>query len=1198
VIFKEKKDIVKKGVCMKLRKKIKRYISFIVVIMIFIQPFFLQSQLIAAQRHYQDSLEENVNSLHENQVSQKSEYFDPKFYIDITPEKLDGLNLKELLRIIIEYAYETNTLHKLPQGLINCCKALENEESTLYMPDLVDALPIVIALLTNPSIHSKLSRAPRLDAHGTDNAVVGPVVNCDLDKVVQLLNKLFKTINECCAELEFDFNGVFTVLSHLVATATCDLSLAFSIINTNFDNTFTELSDIKNSLTACCDQLEFDFDGTFSILVDLATTITCDFISVFSVINANFDGTFTVLNDIKDTLTLCCGNLQFNFDGTFTVLENVMLTATCDLTSIFSVLNTSFNGTFTELTDIKDTLTTCCNNLQFNFDGTFTVFENVVLTATCDFTSVFTAVNASFDGTFTALQDIKNTLTTCCTALESNFDATFTVLAHLTNFVESVTCDFTSVFSVLVTNFNGTFSILQDIKDTLTTCCITLESGFEGTFTELANLETTVTCNLAPLFIVLTANFNGTFTVLEDIKDTLTICCAQLESDFDSTFSVISNLVVTATCDFTALSTGITDIKNSLTTCCAELEFDFDSTFTALENVVATATCDFTPIFTILSDIKNTLTICFNFNNTFTTIIDIKNSLTACCAELEFGFDGTFTALANLSRALCDVNNAFTIATDIKNTLTLCCAELESNFEGTFTALANIHTTAIVDLASVFTIVNDIKNTLTMCCTEIQQDFDGTFSSLAKIKASSVRDISGTFSVLGVLTADICNPKVIRQRDFGVGGATPLTISTPGVYIFGENITFSPAGASQAIIITTSAVIVDLGCFILNQGNSTAGVDAIRVNSNLSDVTIKNGTITNFTRAGISVQDNSVRTMIQNVTCVLCAVRGIELLSVIGNSTQDAEIDHCTVNACAQGVTGDFGILLQRGSRCKISYCDVVDCGSAANTLSAIRLDTCDQTNLNIINVFENSATTLVGIQLLGSTRSSFKKCIIRSNAATTNLTGFGFAGATNRFNMFNDCQIVRNTTGATFIGVNLPANTNNNIFVNCNISWNTGLSSAGFSLTGGAATNNQNSFIECVISANSSTTGNCVGFAINGSDADTILNSVLAYNTSSGALAIGINFSGAGGSFWTVKDSLIARNIGINAASSFGVLLGAGTNDFITGNFGYGNGGVGALPANQFSGVANTSVNTPPSPATDFMNSSGRQWDNAAIAV
>jgi hypothetical protein len=1122
---------------MKIGKKLKK--NIVIAFMVFTQQLFLQSQLIPSLREQAQQIhkEESKNSLCYKSIDSKANY-----YKDIAPEKLEGLDLKEVFRMVIEYTYETNRFHELPQGLINCCKALENDATSLYMPDLMEALPMVIEKMGDPALQQIWLRAPRIDSPGNDGTFVGPVLNCNFNQAVQLLNKLLKNINACCGQLKFDFNGVFTALSSLIASATCDFTTVFSLLNTSFSGTFTELNDINNTLTTCCAALELDFNGTFSVLSNLVTTATCDFTVVFSILNTNFSGTFTELNDIKNTLTTCCGALEFNFDGTFTVIADLIANATCDFTSVFSIIITNFNGTFS------------------------------------------------------VLDDIKNSLTTCCAALESDFDGTFTVISSL---MATASCDFTVAFSIITTNFNGTFSVLDDIKDSLILCCTTLQSDFDGTFTVLTSLETATTCNFMPLVTAITTNFNGTFSAFEDIKSTLTACCATSEANFNGTFTVLANLVITATCDFTPVFTVLRDIKDTLTICCSQTEFDFNGAFTAFSHIVATVTCDFTPLFTALNDIKSTLTTCCNnFNGTFTVLNDIKNTLTTCCTQLEFDSGGTFTVIARLSSALCDVKQVFTIVNDIKNTLTICCAQLEFDFDGTFTALAHLTITGtFVDLASVFTLSNDIKNTLTICCAQIQNDFDGTFTVFADIK-NRVLNFNTTFTVLDVLTAAICDPTVISQSNFGPGGTTPLIISAPGVYIFGENITFNPAAASQAIVITTSAVVLDLKCFTLQQGNSTAGVDAIRINSNLADVTVKNGIITNFTRAGITVQNNNLRTMIQNVTCLTCAVRGIELLSTVGNLIQDAEIDHCTINACAQGATGDFGILLQQGNRCKISYCDVINCGSLAHNFVPIRLDTCTLTSLNSINIINNSGVAVVAIQLAAPNRLSFENCVISSNSATANFTGVGNAGASNAFNMFKDCQIVRNSSGATFVGVNLPANSNNNMFINCNISWNNGQSVLVVPLAGGAAGNNQNSFINCILSANSSTTGSCIVFSINGSDAGFILNTEISYNTSTSSSAVGISFAGSGGNFWTIKQAQIISNTGSSPATSFGILDAAGANNFFAGNYGFANGGIGALPANQLNGVPAGSKVTPTAPATSDMVMVTQAFANANIAA
>jgi hypothetical protein len=1196
---------------MKLGKKIKRYSALVLAIILFVQPLFLQFQLIASQSYYEDqfSQEENcittINNRQEDYLLEKmAKGSDPISYITVTPDQLGGLNLKELFRLVVEYAYETNTFYQLSQGFINCCKALENDEPLLYVPDLAEALPFVIKAMTDPMMHAQLSRAARPDAPGSDNAIVGPLLGCDLNEVVQLLNKLLKTINECCAALEFDFSGVFTAISSLIASATCNVTATFSAVNANFSGTFTALNDLQNTLTTCCSELEFDFSGVFTALATLVASSTCDFNSIFTFIGVNFEGTFTELNDIQNTLTECCLQSAIDFSGIFTALAHLVADATCDFSEALTIFNNvaNFQGTFTELDDIKNTLTTCCLQSSIDFSGIFTALSHLEVTATCDFSVVVTAFNADFSGVFTALTDVQNSLTECCAQLQLDFDGTFSVIANL---ITSATCDLVEVFTLFV-SFDGTFTELNDIQNTLTTCCAQVQLDFDGTFSVLANLIASTTCDFVSVMTALNSSFEGTFTALNDIQATLTTCCAELELDFAGTFSVLSHLVATTTCDFSSIFTALNDIKTTLTNCCAELEFDFAGTFSSISNIVIIASCDFTPLFTVVDDIKNTLTTCCdNFNDTFTILNDIKNTLTACCETSEFSFDGTFSVLAHFSTPTCNLTSIFTAINSLNTTLTTCCAALEFDFDGTFTTLAHLKATA-TDLTSIFTVLADIKNTLTICCAQTAQNFNGTFTMLANINTLTSNFIQSftvlrqTFTVIDVLTAAICDPTVIRQSNFGVGGSTPFIITNSGVYIFGEDITFNPAASTPAIIITTSAVTLDLQCFSLEQGNALANVNGIQINSGLTDVTIKNGSVVNFTRAGITALASTRRINIQNITCLLCGVRGIELLGTVGNLIQDAEINHCTINGCCQGISGDFAFVAQQARRCKLLNFNIKNCGSVAHTLSAIRLDTCSQVEVTTVTIFNNTATTLIGIQLLAPTRSSLLNCIVRANNASADLTGIDISGAANTFNTFKEYKILNNTAGVNFIGVNLTANTSANTFENGNISWNNGISASGFNLSGGGANNNRNIFKDNMVSANSATTGNCIGFVVNGSDNGIIMRSIISDNTSVSAQAIGISFPApSGGNNWEFQENQIIRNTGVNAASSFGfsVLVGV-SNLFILANFGFENGGVGALPGNQLNGVSAGSSITPAAPATSNMNALIEGFRNAAIAA
>jgi hypothetical protein len=89
-----------------------------------------------------------------------------------------------------------------------------------------------------------------------------------------------------------------------------------TLIVTDFAATWTILADLKNSQTTCCAlttsllnqlltttvSLAVDLSGVFTAIADLKNTVTIDFIF-----------TWTQLTDIKDTLTTCCKNIQANF---------------------------------------------------------------------------------------------------------------------------------------------------------------------------------------------------------------------------------------------------------------------------------------------------------------------------------------------------------------------------------------------------------------------------------------------------------------------------------------------------------------------------------------------------------------------------------------------------------------------------------------------------------------------------------------------------------------------------------------------------------------------------------------------------------------------------------------------------------------------------------------------------------------------
>jgi hypothetical protein len=78
--------------------------------------------------------------------------------------------------------------------------------------------------------------------------------------------------------------------------------------------------------------------------------------------------------------------------------------------------------------------------------------------------------------------------------------------------------------------------------------------------------------------------------------------------------------------------------------------------------------------------------------------------------------------------------------------------------------------------------------------------------------------------------------------------SVPNTINASGTYTLSANLTYS--GASPAITINASNVTIDFAGHVLTSTNGTTGTKGVILPStigNQSNVTIKNGTITNFT---------------------------------------------------------------------------------------------------------------------------------------------------------------------------------------------------------------------------------------------------------------------------------------------------------------------------------------------------------------
>ncbi len=281
-------------------------------------------------------------------------------------------------------------------------------------------------------------------------------------------------------------------------------------------------------------------------------------------------------------------------------------------------------------------------------------------------------------------------------------------------------------------------------------------------------------------------------------------------------------------------------------------------------------------------------------------------------------------------------------------------------------------------------IVIDIDTTLTTFCAQTDVNFEGTFTTIAYIES--------------LLKAEGCAARFIGQADVGTAG---FTITSSGVYKLSQNIIFNPVGSTAAITINADNVLLDLQCFTITQGNTTANVDGIAINANLSSIMIHNGKIKKFTRDGIRVASGVTNVAYANITIQNC-LYGIFCLGTNISPTEDMQALELDL------LNNSTGISLTFVNRTAISEC-----------------------------VFFGNAHA--GIELITSFSNNIDSCSIEETGAA-NGSAFGVSMINGGNNRVQNCYIDGVSTNDTFsgnsaVGILLGATENDDLILNNQIS-------------------------------------------------------------------------------------------------------------------------------------------------------------------
>ncbi|MGE0009168.1 MAG: hypothetical protein AB7S89_00005, partial [Candidatus Babeliales bacterium] len=370
-------------------------------------------------------------------------------------------------------------------------------------------------------------------------------------------------ILDCCDDLADDIFDTQTII-----IACCKQT------QSNFEFTWSLIENLNISFTACCADLQETLSDGFGSLgdkVDRCCKIT----------QSNFKHTFSLLNDLNNTLTTCCAQTQSNFEFTWSLIERICTGSgafCCD--EILNTLSRDFAITWSLIDDLNTTLTTCCQQTQSNFEFTWSLIQHmctgsgiifccdeILSTLSRDFNITWSKIDAccnstesNFDRTFSLIIDLNKTLTTCCAQTQSNFEFTWSLIENICSGSGAFCCD--EILNTLSRDFVITWSLIGDLNTTLTTCCAQTQSNFEFTWSLIQHMCTgsgIIFC-CDEILSTLSRDFNITWSKID-------ACCQSTESNFEFTFSLII------------------DLNNTLTTCCAQTQSNFEFTWSLIENL-------------------------------------------------------------------------------------------------------------------------------------------------------------------------------------------------------------------------------------------------------------------------------------------------------------------------------------------------------------------------------------------------------------------------------------------------------------------------------------------------------------------------------------------------------------------------------------------------------------------------------------
>jgi hypothetical protein len=384
--------------------------------------------------------------------------------------------------------------------------------------------------------------------------------------------------------------------------------------------------------------------------------------------------------------------------------------------------------------------------------------------------------------------------------------------------------------------------------------------------------------------------------------------------------------------------------------------------------------------------------------------------------------------------------------------------------------------------------------------------------------------------------------------------AVELTISAPGIYTLEYDL-FVPAPAPDTIIVINSSnVTLDLGGRRIALSTGVAVLNGILINPNLTDVTIKNGTVGPLTGQGITVSAGCSRITIENVKCLETALQAINITGIfaVGGSITDIVVQDLFIEDCGFNLTvsGQGAMQFAVCNSLTIQNVHMVNLQNTTALIDFVGLSTVFCTAVLMRNISVKSG--VVQGRFIGINATVLQGARIESCSFTNNVGG-GFVGflANSSTGLTLENYLAEgnfaNAPAPGFVsdGIRLES-TSQATIKNCLVSANRVRTTLG----GGEAFSGyeflQSSTISiehCTATANVGEQNQCNGFFVTGPCASlNFIGCQSSFNSSPGGNAAGFAFVGDSAVYGcTFLDCYATGNAGNGLASSAGYIINPG---------------------------------------------------------